>query len=98
MIKEYLKENILLTDGAMGTYYSLITGSETTVSELANRENPELIKSIHREYIEAGARLIRTNTFSANSFILNKSRQDVKELIITGYEIAQSAAKIMMCL
>lgn len=93
MIKEYLKENILLTDGAMGTYYSLITGSETTVSELANRENPELIKSIHREYIEAGARLIRTNTFSANSFILNKSRQDVKELIITGYEIAQSAAK-----
>jgi len=93
MIKKYLKENILITDGAMGTYYSHITGSETTVSELANIENPELIKSIHQEYIEAGAKLIRTNTFSANSFTLNKSRQDIKELISAGYEIAQSAAK-----
>ena len=93
MIKEYLKENILLTDGAMGTYYSHITSQETTVSELANRYNPKLIKDIHQEYIEAGAKLIRTNTFSANSFTLNKSRQDIKELIAAGYEIAKSAAK-----
>ena len=88
-----LVQNILLTDGAMGTYYSHITSSETTVSELANRDNPKLIKDIHQEYIEAGAKLIRTNTFSANSFTLNKSRQDIKELIIAGFKIAQSAAK-----
>ena len=93
MIKEYLKDSILITDGAMGTYYSHITGSETTISELSNKQNPELIKGIHKEYIEAGAKLIRTNTFSANSFTLGISRQDIKELIAAGYEIAKSAAK-----
>ena len=93
MIKKYLKDNILITDGAMGTYYSHISGSETTVSELANTDRPELIKSIHQEYIKAGAKLIRTNTFSANTFTLGKSRKEIQELINAGYEIAKSAAK-----
>ena len=93
MLKKYLKDNVLITDGAMGTYYSNITGSSTTLSELANKENPQLIKSIHEQYIEAGAKLIRTNTFSANSITLKKSRRDTEGLIKSGYELAQSAAQ-----
>jgi homocysteine S-methyltransferase len=40
MIREYLKENILITDGAMGTYYGEKTGEENSFCELANINSP----------------------------------------------------------
>ena len=71
-IKQYLKVNReILTDGAMGTYYSEKTENENTISELENVKNRKIIREIHEEYIEAGALLIRTNTFSANKRVLN---------------------------
>ena len=79
-IKEYLKNNILICDGAMGTYYSEITGNDAEYCEFANIHNKEVIKSIHSEYIEAGAKLIRTNTFSANTLTLQVSREKVREI------------------
>ncbi|NLJ41575.1 MAG: bifunctional homocysteine S-methyltransferase/methylenetetrahydrofolate reductase [Clostridiales bacterium] len=92
-LKEYLKHNILVTDGAMGTYFSTMAGTQTTISELANLESPSIIQGIHRAYIEAGAQLIRTNTFSANTLTLDKSRRDIGIIIKKGFEIAQSASK-----
>ena len=65
-IRDYLKEHILLTDGAMGTYFDEKTGGEFLCSEEANLFSPAIIRDIHEEYIEAGAQLIRSNTFSAN--------------------------------
>lgn len=93
MIKEYLQENILLADGAMGTYYSQITGKDATSPEWANETEPEIIRAIHEEYIQAGARLIRTNTFCANTLALDISRSQAKQLIVKGYEIALQAAR-----
>jgi homocysteine S-methyltransferase len=92
MIKEYLKNNILVTDGAMGTYYAQVSGSNAPFSELANINNPDMIRKIHEEYIQAGARLIRTNTFSANTKTLDISRDELKRILIDGYNIAQEAA------
>lgn len=65
-IREYMKENILLTDGAMGTWFDEKTGGEFLCSEEANLFQPDIIREIHQSYIEAGAHLIRSNTFSAN--------------------------------
>jgi len=93
VFRKYIKDNIVITDGAMGTYYSQITGKGTTLSELANINQPEIIKKIHDEYIKAGADLIRTNTFSVNTATLNVSREKARELIIKGYQIALQAAK-----
>lgn len=91
MIKDYLKNNTLVTDGAMGTYYEEKTNEEDTFCELANVNNPEIIKEIHKEYIEAGAKLIRTNTFSANTVTLGLNRHGVKTIIEKGYLIAKEA-------
>lgn len=91
MIKDYLKENILVTDGSIGTYYTEKTNDEESFCELANINNPQLIKQIHKEYIEAGAKLITTNTFSANTVTLGLNRQGVKQIIESGYRIAQDA-------
>lgn len=92
-IKEYMENNILLADGAMGTYYSQITGKDVAFSELANEDEPGVIRAIHEEYIQAGARLIRTNTFSANTLTLDVSRERLKRIITRGYEIALQATR-----
>lgn len=91
MIKDYLKNNIVVIDGAMGTYYAEKTNEEDSFCELANINNRELIKEIHSEYIKAGAKLIRTNTFAANTVTLGLNREAVKEIIESGYKIAKEA-------
>ena len=65
-IKQRLSSECLITDGAMGTYYREIYGGGRHVPELDNIENPQKIKAIHKAYIEAGAQLIRTNSFASN--------------------------------
>ena len=51
-IKQYLMQNRLLTDGAMGTYFDEVESENYLCSEEANLLNPELILKIHQEYIE----------------------------------------------
>lgn len=91
MIKDYLKNNILITDGAMGTYYSGISSGGFLPCEEANLTNPEIIERIHKEYISVGAVLIKTNTFSANKFCF-ESEEYTKEIVLSGIEIAKKAA------
>jgi len=92
-LKKYIAENnYIICDGAMGTYYSEISGEGTTFSEKANINNPDIIKKIHSEYIEAGAKLIRTNTFSANTYALNKTKEEIKAIIESACEIAEESA------
>ena len=71
-IREYLADHRLLTDGAMGTWYDRLTGYQGKLAERANLEDPEKIQSIHRDYIAAGAQLIRTNSFAVNSMFFGK--------------------------
>jgi len=91
LLKEYLASNFLVADGAMGTYYAQLT-NQNTFPEWANCNDAETIEKIHTEYIQAGAQFIRTNTFSANSIILNIPREQVAVLLKKGYEIAHKAA------
>jgi len=92
MIREYLLNHILITDGAMGTYYAQITDNYNVLPEFANSSDPQIIERIHQEYITAGAKLIKTNTFSANRFALDISQAEVKKIIIAGIDIANKAA------
>lgn len=61
-----LKEEVLVGDGAIGTMlYAKGVGLEANFEHL-NLVRPELVLELHGEYIEAGARVIETNTFGAN--------------------------------
>src|SRR5664279_2405424 len=65
-----LRRRPLLLDGAMGTLlYSRGVPQRQCLDELV-LTRPELVSTIHREYIEAGADVIETNTFGANRFRL----------------------------
>ena len=93
MIKEYLKNNVLISDGAMGTYYSELTGNDVSYCEFGNLNDKDTIMKIHSEYIDAGAKLIRTNTFSANIYDLGVSRERLIDIIKSGINIAKEATK-----
>ena len=88
-ILDYLKENILISDGDMGTYYNEIVKEPLANCVLANIYAPEVIQKIHNEYIDAGAKLIRTNTFCANTKILNRDLDFVKDVIRAGCQIVK---------
>ncbi len=89
-LKQILNNGILLTDGAMGTYYSE-QGGFCERAEFANLQQPAMIKDIHRQYLDAGASLIRTNTFAANTVSLSCDMNYVKDIITAAYEIAKDA-------
>lgn len=93
MIKKYLKNHVLISDGAMGTYYSELTGNDASYCEFGNLNDKETIKKIHDEYINAGAKLIRTNTFSANTYDLGVSKDRLSDIIKSGINIAKEATK-----
>ncbi len=90
--KAIVKDHILLTDGAMGTYYVMHHNGKNT-PETENIENPGLVRNIHREYIKSGAKLLRTNTFAANCRTLDIDHTTLRKIIKAGYKIAVEAAK-----
>ena len=81
----------LVFDGAFGTYYAERTHDHAPC-ELANINAPETVRSIHREYIAAGAQAIKTNTFACNA-VTFPDRQERIRLIRAGYENALAAAE-----
>ncbi|MGI5977977.1 MAG: bifunctional homocysteine S-methyltransferase/methylenetetrahydrofolate reductase [Oscillospiraceae bacterium] len=82
----------LLFDGGMGSYYAQKYGFDPECCERANLQYPERVSAIHREYIAAGARAVKTNTFGANSVGLECSGETVAEIIDAGWRIAKAAA------
>jgi Methionine synthase I (cobalamin-dependent), methyltransferase domain len=91
-IREYIKEHLLIFDGAMGTYFMKKSVNPQEKCELANLTQQEVIYSIHREYIEAGCKAIKSNTFGANRINFGGDEELLKKLIKSGYEIACKAA------
>ena len=68
----FQNNDYLLFDGAMGTYLEEKYEGGVNRCELNNIRHPERVVVAHREYIAAGARAIKTNTFSANTFSLGE--------------------------
>lgn len=93
-LREYLQNNKLITDGSFGTYFTDRFNTDE-MPELANIEHGEWVEEIHRAYVEAGAKLIRTNTFATNTVLLNEDMQVVKENIQAAIRHARQAVKEM---
>lgn len=90
---EILSQKTLLADGAMGTMLHARGVSFDKCFDELNLTDPAAVADIHREYIEAGAQLIITNTFGANRFKLSKHglRDDLTEINRAGVELARRA-------
>ena len=92
-ILESLKDKLLVADGAFGTCYVGMYGEQGTVApELANMRHPERVLEIHKEYVKAGAGLIRTNTFAANTASLDADMDYVISNVCAAVKLAKRAA------
>jgi len=90
-----LKQFPVLCDGAMGTLlYAKGVFINRCYDEL-NLSQPDLIRGIHHEYLQAGAEIIETNTFGANSFRLARHSlaDKVRDINRAGVRLAREAAK-----
>lgn len=88
-----LKENFLFFDGAMGTMLQNSGLKTGELPEELNITNPEIIYNIHKEYLNAGANIITTNTFGANKLKLINSSYTVDGLITAGVKNAKKATE-----
>lgn len=96
LLLEQLQERPLLCDGAMG---SLLYARGITYEhcfDALNLTQPELVQSIHREYISAGAHIIETNTFGANHVKLDAYNmgERVREINYRAAKLAGEAREI----
>ena len=90
-----LKQSPVLCDGATGTLlYAKGIFINRCYDEL-NVSQPDLIRDLHHEYLQAGAEIIETNTFGANSFRLARHGMEsrVREINLAGVQLAKEAAK-----
>lgn len=90
-LKKYIKDNILIFDGAMGTMLQKKGLKLGENPELLNIKEPSIIEEIHREYIESGANVITTNTFGANELKLKLCNLEVEEAVDAAVKIAKKA-------
>src|SRR5579871_678277 len=85
----------VLADGAMGTVlYARGVFINRCYDEL-NLSDPNLILSVHEEYLQAGAEIIETNTFGANRFRLGRHGLSgkVAEINAAGVRLARKAVE-----
>ncbi|MDA5108480.1 methionine synthase [Brevibacillus thermoruber] len=101
-LREQLYRKILILDGAMGTMLQQASltaddfGGEAYegCNELLNLTRPDVIRSIHEKYLEAGADIVETNTFGATSIVLAEydvAEKDL-EINIAAARLAREAA------
>ena len=92
---ERLQDGVVVGDGAMGTMlYARGVFVNRCFDEL-NLSNPALVRSVHEEYLEAGADIIETNTFGAHRFKLGPHGfdQQVRKINREGARVAREAAQ-----
>lgn len=96
-VREYIKNNILVFDGAMGTMLQKLGLKLGENPEQFNFIHEEQLIKIHRKYIESGAKVITTNTFGANELKLKDKSISVEEAIEQGINLAKKAREDKEC-
>ena len=88
-IRTFLKGGTpLLFDGAMGTCFAALSGRAGERCELACMDHPEEIAAIHRAYLEAGCRAVKTNTFTAGADLAQGHEALARQIIESACRLA----------
>jgi homocysteine S-methyltransferase len=93
-LAEAIADGPLLLDGAMGSLLYERGVLHTRSYDELNLSQPELIRTVHRDYVQAGADLIETNTFGANRIALARHglAEHMAAINRAGVALARSAA------
>src|SRR5215471_4430078 len=107
-LEKLLQTRIAILDGPMGTMIQTFRLDESGYrgqfkdhphdlkgnNDLLNLTQPDIIRSIHRQYFEAGADICETNTFNANALSQSDYRTEhlVYDINLSGAQLAREAA------
>lgn len=95
LLRDALDQRTIIADGAMGTMLQAANPSlddfqgHDGCNEILNVSRPDIVKSVHRQYLDVGVDAIETNTFGAN--FANLAEYGIEDRI---YELALAGAKI----
>ncbi|MFD9317468.1 methionine synthase [Streptomyces sp. NPDC060053] len=94
-LREALATRVVVADGAMGT---MLQAQEPTLDDFENLEGcneilnvtrPDIVRSVHEEYFDAGVDCVETNTFGANHSAM--AEYDISERV---FELSEAGARI----
>lgn len=93
-LKEKIKQDLILLDGAMGTQLFASGIEAGKCNDYLNIESPDIVSGIHKAYLQAGSDAILTNTFGANRFALARHglAEEVDRINTAGAKLARQAA------
>lgn len=103
-LEAILRERVFVMDGAMGTMLQEKGMNSGECPELFGIEHPDLLADIHLQYLEAGADIIKTNTFGGNRFKLaeynleNRIEEINSEAIRIARQVAKGRALVAGCI
>lgn len=102
MIEDILKERVMVLDGSMGALIQQrgLNGEVHGNNDMLVITNPDAIRQIHREYLEAGADIIETNTFNAQRISQTEyhTEQYIEEINRRAAQLAREEANRMTAL
>lgn len=89
-VRELLAQGVLLFDGATGTALCAQSGEGEAVERLCLTQ-PQRVLALHRAYLAAGCKAIKTNAFAAHVSLACENKDDQKTLIRAAYDLARRA-------
>ncbi|MBC7216693.1 MAG: homocysteine S-methyltransferase family protein [Candidatus Caldatribacterium sp.] len=95
MLFEFVRERVLIFDGAMGTRLQQLGLPPGHPPEEWNLSHPDAVLAVHASYVESGADMIQTNTFGGNRLrLMRHGLEDrLREILTQGVTIAQKALR-----
>jgi len=99
LIQKLLARKPVITDGAWGTELQRLGLGAGRPADIWNLEHPERVEALARAYVDAGSRVILTNTFQANRIALGRHglAEHIVEINRAGVEISRRAAGERAC-
>ena len=83
---------LILLDGGMGTQLQAAGLPMGQAPEIWNLTEPDKVTTVHRRYVEAGSRLLYSNTFGVNRLKVSRTGYSVRDLVQGGIRCARAAA------
>ena len=91
MLRDRIGKDLLIFDGAMGTQLQNVGLKAGDIPEELSIEQPELLRGIHKKYLDAGAHFITTNTFGCNRLKMADAKYPAQEMLLSAVKNARQA-------
>ena len=93
MIRDRLGKELLFFDGGMGTLLQERGLAPGELPETWNIARPQVIREIHRSYVEAGSDIVLTNTFGANALKFHAEGCSLEQTVKAAVRLVKEAAE-----